>query len=104
MTLEDVRGLSLFQTRAVSEAVKDEQTGLYVVECLNRFFTGDYGEIPQEDTDANNADLKAGSGRIVAHYKKAQQLRDDLCIICEFNGDPDDLQSNYTTVLYRSEY
>ena len=45
MTLEDVRGLSLFQTRAVSEAVKDEQTGLYVVECLNRLFTGYYSGI-----------------------------------------------------------
>lgn len=71
MTLEDIKKQDLLQTRSIAEACKDSPETLgYIVECLGRFFSGDYGEICQEDTDYNNADLREGEGHILARYKQ----------------------------------
>lgn len=61
MTLEDLRKLPLLQSATIAHICeKDEQTTIYILECLNRFYSGDYGEICEEDTAANNSDLKEG--------------------------------------------
>lgn len=104
MTLDDIKKIIAFQTAAIGEADKDPDTHNYIVNCLMRLYSGDYGEIPPDDTDANNKELEAGQGRIVARYKKAEQLEEDIYIIAEFDDSTDDINSNYLTVLYCSEY
>jgi len=106
MTLDDIKGLAAVQTRAIAAACEKDkgQTHDYIVDCLLRLYSGDYGAIPQEDTDANNRELADGCGRIVARYKKAEQLEEDIYIIAEFDDSTDDINSNYLTVLYCSEY
>lgn len=105
MTLNDIKGLPLFQTAAIAEAAKDPETQKYIVTCLQRLFSGDYGDIPTEDTEANNNDLDAGNGRILARYKAAEKLAGDIYIIAAFYaGEPDNLDANNIMILYCDEY
>lgn len=105
MTLEDILKLPLTQTAAVAAAGKDIETKKYITICLADFYAGKYGEIPEEDTAANNADLEAGEGRIIARYKKAEKLENDIYIISDFYAaDPDNIEANHTTILYCNEY
>lgn len=105
MTLDDIKKILTFQTAAIGEADNDPDTHNYIVNCLMRLYNGDYGEIPPDDTDANNKELEAGQGRIVARYKKAGKLTGDIYIITEFDkDDPDNLDANQTMVMYCSEY
>lgn len=67
------------------------QTHNYIVDCLMRLYAGDYGTIGQEDTDANNAELEAGEGRIVAHYEQKHKLTEDIFIIATFSKSMPDL-------------
>ena len=70
MNLDDVKKLPVMQTRGIAEAENRDngQTHNYIVNCVKRLYAGDYGEVPQEDTDANNAELEAGEGRIDSNY------------------------------------
>lgn len=107
MTLDDVKRLPVFQTRgtATAAAEDDGQTNNYIFDCLMRLYAGDYGEIEQEDTDANNAELADGEGRIVARYKQRHALTEDIYIIATFSQSmPDILDANNITILYCSEY
>lgn len=106
MTLQDVRKIPTFQTRALAEDAKDSpETLAYLVNCLNRMYAGDYGEIDAEDTAANNTELADGEGRILARYKKAHALKDDIYINCYFSeSNPDNLDFNNCMFLYCSEY
>lgn len=99
----DIMKNPLFQTNAVA-ADTDEPTKDYIQHCLIQFFAGNYGEIPQEDTQANNDELAAGEGRIIARYKKAHALTDDIYIIAYFSETCSEVDANYTTILYRHEY
>lgn len=63
MTLKDIRQQELLQTSSIFEACKGSpDTYKYIMECITRFFKGDYGEIDEEDTAANNQDLQEGEG------------------------------------------
>lgn len=84
MTLEDIRKLRTLQTKAIAAACKDENTLAYVIQCLHRFYTGDYGEICAEDTAANNMEMLEGFGHILARYKGAGQLTGDIYIESHF--------------------
>lgn len=75
MTLEDLKKQDLLQTRSIAEACKDSPETLeYIISCLARFFSGDYGEIGEEDTAYNNQDLQEGEGHILARYKARHAL------------------------------
>ena len=105
MTLEDIKALPVYQTRSIAKAAEDPDTLKYLFSCMAMLYSGNYGIVPAEDTDANNQELKTGAGRIVARYKAAEKLENDIYIISDFcAGDPDNQEANHTTILYCNEY
>lgn len=104
MTLEEIKRNGLFQTAGIAEAAKDQRTMWYIMDYLQSYFTGNYGEIPPEDTDANNAELAAGEGRILARYKQAYTLTDDIYIQSYFSQSTPGPECNNTLIMYRNEY
>lgn len=80
MTLSDLRGISVLRTQGIASACQDPETEAYTLDCLSRFYRGDYGEICQEDAEANNLDLAEGEGHILARYSKAHALESDVYI------------------------
>ena len=104
MTLEDLRKIKTFQTRTIAEACRDEETKIYIINCLQRFFTGDYGEIGEEDTEANNNDLVNGCGHILARYKGKYRLENDFYIEAHFDDqEPGNTDFNNIMIMYPSE-
>ena len=105
MTLDDLRKIRALQTRSIAEACKDVHTLAYVSDCLNRFYQGDYGEICAEDTAANNEELAAGYGHVLARYKPFGALRDDIYIEAHFSANVDisDVDYNNTMIMYCNE-
>ena len=105
MTLEDLKKIKVLQTRAIAEACKDAHTLAYVVQCLQRFYLGDYGEICAEDTEANNTELEEGCGHVLARYKARYNLDSDIYIETHFDADVDitELDYNNTMICYCSE-
>ena len=101
MTLEDIKQLPILQTRGIAEAVnKEPKTHAYIVECLNRFYSGDYGEIGQEDTDANNLDLQEGEGHILARYKERLALEGDIYIEAHFSESMPGIDGNNIMIMH----
>ena len=103
MKLSDLTANPIYQTRGIA-ADTDPPTAEYLKQCLDLFFTGNYGEIPPEDTEANDQELAAGEGRIIARYKKAHNLQGDIYIIAYFSQSTEGIDANNTTILYCSEY
>lgn len=106
MKLEQIRQREVYQTRGIAADIKDNPAAYrYVLQCLQRLYSGDYGTIPAEDTDANNSELAAGEGRIVARYKAAEGLQEDIYIIAAFSESmADSIDANNTMIMYVSEY
>lgn len=106
MTLADIRELPIFKSQAVAAAEEnDKDTHNYLVDCLTAMFYGDYGKVPQEDTDANNEELTAGEGRILAQYDRKYNLMEDIFIIALFSEkNADKLGENRIMIMYCSEY
>lgn len=109
MTLADIRKIDLLQTRSIADACRQDKEGgaetlAYIIKCLNRFYTGDYGEVPPEDTEANNSDLAEGYGHILARYKQAHNLTGDIYIECHFDKDhAGNIDYNNTMIMYPDE-
>ena len=109
MTLADLKSIDLLQTRSIAEACSQEREGgaetlAYIVQCLNRFYSGDYGEVPPEDTEANNSDLAEGYGHILARYKQAHNLTGDIYIETHIDKDhTGDIDYNTTMIMYPEE-
>ena len=104
MTLEDLKKIPTLQTRGIAEAAKDPKTALYIVECLNRFWAGDYGDIPPEDTAANNEDLQAGNGHILAAYPAAGKLEGRFYIEAHFYAPMlNNIDYTNTVIMYSHE-
>lgn len=87
MVLEDLKSMPLLQTRTIAAAAQDPQTHNYLVDCLQRFFKGDYGDICADDTAANNADLAEGYGHILAAYPSKYKLESRFYIEAHFDKD-----------------
>lgn len=107
MTLENIKNLKVLMTRAIGVAVEENaDTTPYLMSCLKRVYSGDYGELKEEDIDANNTELKNGVGRLVCRYKKAHGLNNDIYIIAIFNSDIDinNLDYNHIMIMYVNEY
>jgi hypothetical protein len=105
MNLLDIQKLPLLQTRTIAEVCKrDADTHNYIVDCIKRFYSGDYGTIPPEDTEANNWDLQNGCGHILARYPSKYNLQGDIYIEAHFDEDlQGNIDANNTLVMYRSE-
>lgn len=105
MKLEDLQALPLFQTRSIAAAAEDPETLQYILDCLGRYFAGDFGTIPEDDTAANLADLEAGGGHVLARYKAAGMLTDDIYINAVIDDRaPDVVDANNIMVMYCNEY
>lgn len=104
MTLTDIKALPVFQTRSISEAAKDPGTKLYLITCLNRFYMGDYGIVPPEDTEANNNDLLAGEGHILAKYPQSDKLTGSIYIEAHFyDAKLNDIDYSNVLIMYPEE-
>lgn len=104
MTLDDIKKLPTLQTRTIAEAAADPETAFYIIGCLQRFYSGDYGEIPPEDTTANNEDLAAGEGHILARYKQAVKLESDIYIEAHFYEPKlSDIEYSQIMIMYPFE-
>ena len=101
MTLDDIKKLPTLQTRAIAHAAEDPETHNYIVDCLKRFLSGDYGEMCAEDVTANNDDLAAGEGHILARYKQAYNLTGDFYIEAHFYEPMlNDIEYSQTMIMY----
>jgi hypothetical protein len=104
MTLEDVKQQPLLQTRSIANACEGSpETHAYILQCLNRFFSGDYGEVGQEDTEYNNTDLAQGEGHILARYKAKGNLDGDIYIEAHFSESIPGIDANNTMIMYCNE-
>lgn len=105
MTLEDLKQNPITAAAALAATMQhNEKVFNYVMLCFNRLFSGDYGTMPQEDIDANNAELAAGAGRIVARYAALPEMEDDIYIISVFNKNYPGDNNNNTCALYCMDY
>lgn len=104
MKLDDLRELPLLQTRSIANAYAgDPETFRYIAECLGRFYKGDYGEAPEEDTEANNLDLAGGEGHVLARYEGKYMLDSDIYIEAYFSDSTPGIDANHVMIMYCSE-
>lgn len=106
MTLNDLMNRNpLYITAGAKTAAEDAAAMNYFFQCVGRFYSGDYGAIPPEDIAANNAELAAGEGRILARYEAGPGLKEGIFIIAYFSDKhPESNDFNYTTICYISDY
>lgn len=83
---------------------ENEAAHAYILECIARFYNHDYGEIPPEDIAANENELQQSAGRIIGKYEAVNGLKEPIFIIAYFSEDHPEIDYNYTTVLYTSDY
>lgn len=89
-----------FITRQLNEDVaNNEDMAKAVYEALERFTAGDWGNLCQEDKDANDADLEARDGHVLARYETP---KGDIYINLVF--DEPSIQSDAATIMYCNEY
>ena len=87
--------LKWYQTRGVAASIEENEAFRNdVFRAVERYLSGDWGEVPEEDKQANNSDIAAQCGRVVARYKTCI---DDIYIITD--GD-----FETTTILFCDEY
>lgn len=104
MKLNDLRELPLLQTKAIANAYAgDAETFRYITECLGRFYKGDYGEVPEEDTEANNNDLRVGEGHVLARYEGKYMLDSNIYIEACFSDSTPGIDANHVMIMYCSE-
>lgn len=105
MTLDDLKQMQFFITRGIGEAVRNAETHDYIGACLRRFLAGDWGDCDDADKAANNADLEAGEGHILADYPQFGALRSKVCIEAHFCKDYNlnDINYNNICVMYPNE-
>lgn len=89
-----------FITRRLNDDVAErEDVAKAVYDALRRFNMGDWGKVPDEDKEANNADLRARDGHVLARYETPTG---DIYINLVF--DEPSIQSDAATIMYCEEY
>lgn len=104
MSLDDLSINDMFIVGGLKEATRDKEQMDYIYYCLERFFAGDFGEIPTEDIEANNRELEKSNGRIIAKYKPEAGLTDYFYIMAHFNEEQPEEEYNYTSIFYCIDY
>lgn len=57
-------------TRKLNNDIADnEDMAKAVYKAIEKFNSGDWGTVPEEDKSANDSDLQSGSGRVLARYE-----------------------------------
>ncbi|MBU6388145.1 MAG: hypothetical protein KGS49_19540 [Planctomycetes bacterium] len=88
---------SCVATPAALDAI--ESAGMDATEILDRHVTGDWGDLCEDDCQANESALECGS-RILSYYRLS--TGQELYIITEAKGD--DGRREATTIMLRGEY
>lgn len=105
MTPRELASIPTYPTQGTAPALEDPETREYLAACFNRYFKGDFGDISEEDTAANNKALADNCGRVFARYPAAAKLESDIYIISNFEaGKMQDIEHSQTVVLYSFEY
>ena len=92
--MESLRKSQLVVTRGVHEKIEqDSEFAKGVYTSLRRYYSGDWGDLCDEDKEMNEMALKCGD-RIFAMYKLGN---DKIYIITEWDR-------SVTTILFPSEY
>lgn len=87
-------------TRHLNDDIADsEEMAKAVYEAMQRFSNGDWGELCQDDKEANNQDLENRDGHVLARYKTPNG---DIYINLEF--DEASMDSDVAMIMYCSEY
>lgn len=104
MTRIELQKIPMFQTATIAQAVQDDGAGPYIKQCLLKCYAGDYGKMPEEDTAANNEELEAGEGHILARYEPGQGLDSDIYIDIHFSAANPEPDFNYGMIMYCNEW
>lgn len=104
MTRLQLQKIPIFQTAATAAAAEDPDTTQYILSCLLKCYAGDYGMMGQEDTAANNQELEAGEGHILARYPAERSLDSDIYIDIHFSESDPGQNSNYGMIMYCNEW
>ena len=93
--MESVKKSQLVVTRAIHKRIeKDDEFAKGVFKSLRRYYSGDWGDLCEEDKEMNDNALKDGE-RILAVYNIGND--DKIYIITEWDR-------SVTTILFPSEY
>ena len=85
-------------TRGVADALAENlDFAGFVIESLERYKAGDWGEMAAEDKKLNDDAVKNGNDRILAAYKNGGPKAWKIWIITEWDR-------SYTTILFPDEY
>ena len=103
MTRLELQKIPMYQTAAIAQAAQDG-AGPYLIKCLLRCYAGDYGIMPEEDAAANNEELEAGEGHILARYEPGQGLDSDIYIDIHFSAANPEPDFNYGKIMYCNEW
>lgn len=104
ITLEDLKKIPITYSEGITEACKDEQTKAYVEECIRKFFSGNYGDVPERTTEINNHYLELGDGYLKAAYSKAYKLEYHIEIEANFYyQNMENREQTYILVMYPTE-
>lgn len=104
MKLEDLKSLPPLITSRLAWDARKPEIHNYIVECLRKFFAGDFGEIDSEDTQYNLNELAAGFGHCLARYKGRQDMQDDIYINGVFAAERPGLEDNHIMIMYCGDY
>lgn len=89
-----------FITRRLNDDVADnEEMAKAVFDALRRFNNLDWGKVPEEDKEANNADLRNRDGHVLARYETP---KGDIYLNLVF--DEPSINSDAVTIMYCEEY
>lgn len=78
-----------------NDIAESEEMAKAVYKAFERFNSGDWGNLPEEDKRANDADLARQTGRILARYDTPNG---DIYFMLTFS------EENETVVMYVNEY
>lgn len=76
----------------------DPKTERACMEAIKRFNAGDWGELVQDDKDANDQDLKNRDGHVLGKYHTPAG---DIYINLEFH---DEEKTDYACLMFCNEY
>lgn len=86
-------------TRALFRAgEKDKETEKAFMQAVERFKNGDWGELCQDDIEANNSDLANRDGHVLGKYNTPSG---SIFINLEFH---DELPEDYALLMFCNEY
>ena len=103
MLIRDLSELELYTSREITQVNEDKETHPYLVECLRRFYTGDFGALEEDDIRANLTELREGEGHVLARYEKKHNLRNDIYVEAIFSESRPGGDFNKCLVMYVDE-